>query len=673
MSDNIPFDMQMEIIKRVSDVKSLIRFRSVLKQWKSFVDSSEFIACYGARRSQPHHLLLRYKEANEVKYVSFLDDFTFPQQQQDFAPNVPLLLSNLNIQKKSVRIVVPCVLKYYTSQKMTHVGFGVCPSTYDPTIVIIHIHFLGLKRTYDANSVWLFSGLSLDRLSGPAEKASTKVRWSTSWQDNLLQLQPWRMHPLCSIISLSEPVYVDAMIMLYCFAAHSLPSPVSWLGSHIDNVNVTVEDSGKGVPEQNHMSAGSSRPFASGSRGTSGRQKELDFLADPGTAESSTNQTVITTNAAYQADDLDAYDSDCDELNSAKVALMENLSHYGLDNLAEVNNLNNMPTYLIPQEMHVLSTSKQSTILAQSNTKSTSDSNIISYSKYINESQYNTVHNSTLPVSQDDLILSAIEQLKIQVVNCTKINQDNKQVNNNQASTSYENSLEIETLKHTLSEHLKEKESLTQKINLLKNDFQKEESRNIDRELALEKKEVVYPDEGEALVILRNLNMVQEVSEDRKVKLVAIKLRNHAGLWWENLKMRRVRECRKTIRTWGKMKRELKRRFFPKIYRQYFFLKFHILKQQDKSAEEYTSNFDHLMIKCDIVELEEQTIACYLGGLRSEISNVVQLRPYWTYANVCKLEVKVEKQQKEKQGSFTRSFNKEGSTSSCKTLVIAPK
>nr|GFB76765.1 hypothetical protein [Tanacetum cinerariifolium] len=81
-------------------------------------------------------------------------------------------------------------------------------------------------------------------------------------------------------------------------------------------------------------------PFASGSGGTSGRQRvlqedELDFLADPGTAESSTNQTVVTTNAAYQADDLDTYDSDCDELNSAKVSLMANLSHYSLDNLVE--------------------------------------------------------------------------------------------------------------------------------------------------------------------------------------------------------------------------------------------------------------------------------------------------------------------------------------------------
>nr|GFA41909.1 hypothetical protein [Tanacetum cinerariifolium] len=45
------------------------------------------------------------------------------------------------------------------------------------------------------------------------------------------------------------------------------------------------------------------------------------------------------------------------------------------------------------------------------------------------QSQYNTVQNSTLPALQDDLILSVIEQLKTQVVNCIKINQDNKQVN----------------------------------------------------------------------------------------------------------------------------------------------------------------------------------------------------------------------------------------------------
>ncbi|GKC26161.1 retrovirus-related pol polyprotein from transposon TNT 1-94, partial [Tanacetum coccineum] len=53
-------------------------------------------------------------------------------------------------------------------------------------------------------------------------------------------------------------------------------------------------------------------------------------------------QTVITHNAAYQADDLDAYDSDCDELNSAKIALLMNLSRNGSDALTEVHNPDNL-------------------------------------------------------------------------------------------------------------------------------------------------------------------------------------------------------------------------------------------------------------------------------------------------------------------------------------------
>nr|GFD11246.1 hypothetical protein [Tanacetum cinerariifolium] len=65
------------------------------------------------------------------------------------------------------------------------------------------------------------------------------------------------------------------------------------------------------------------------------QEEELEFFTDPGIAESSSNQTIVTNNAAYQADDLVAYDSDCDEIKSTKITLMANLSHYGSDNLAE--------------------------------------------------------------------------------------------------------------------------------------------------------------------------------------------------------------------------------------------------------------------------------------------------------------------------------------------------
>nr|GEU41324.1 hypothetical protein [Tanacetum cinerariifolium] len=65
-------------------------------------------------------------------------------------------------------------------------------------------------------------------------------------------------------------------------------------------------------------------------------EEELAFLADPKITEGQATQTVITYNAAYQANDLDAYDSNCDELNTAKVTLMANLSYYGSDGLAEL-------------------------------------------------------------------------------------------------------------------------------------------------------------------------------------------------------------------------------------------------------------------------------------------------------------------------------------------------
>ncbi|GJW87816.1 retrovirus-related pol polyprotein from transposon TNT 1-94 [Tanacetum coccineum] len=65
---------------------------------------------------------------------------------------------------------------------------------------------------------------------------------------------------------------------------------------------------------------------SSSSKWSSIKQGRKPFLADPGLPDTQTSQTVITHNAAYQADDLDAYDSDCDELNSAKIALMRILS-----------------------------------------------------------------------------------------------------------------------------------------------------------------------------------------------------------------------------------------------------------------------------------------------------------------------------------------------------------
>ncbi|GJT22193.1 retrovirus-related pol polyprotein from transposon TNT 1-94 [Tanacetum coccineum] len=240
-------------------------------------------------------------------------------------------------------------------------------------------------------------------------------------------------------------------------------------------------------------------------------EEEIAFLADPGLPNTQTSQIVITHNATYQADDLDAYDFDCDELNSAKIALMANLSRNGLDALTEVHNPDNLAYDLINQSEQIMTSSEQSNDVNQTETEITSDSNIIPYSQYLSETQQETVQNSNSSAQQDVLILSMFEQLNTQVMNCTNVNLEYKSANKaltteldrykeevkdlkemqnveNSFSGSNEQYAEIERLKQTLSEQVQEKDSLMKTVSDLKNDLKMEENRNIDREIALEKK-----------------------------------------------------------------------------------------------------------------------------------------------------------------------------------------
>nr|GEY98157.1 integrase, catalytic region, zinc finger, CCHC-type, peptidase aspartic, catalytic [Tanacetum cinerariifolium] len=207
-------------------------------------------------------------------------------------------------------------------------------------------------------------------------------------------------------------------------------------------------------------------------------EKELEFLADLEIAEAQTTQYGITNNAAYQADDLDAYDSDCDEINSTKIAFMANLSHYGFDNLAEVHNPDNVTNNVINQAVQSL------TVPRLIKTTSVNETLIAELERYKDKVRILKEENNV------DLVLDS----------CTQ-------------------SMEIDNLKQTLSEYLKEKESLKQTITLLKNDFQKEESRNIDRELALEKQS-----HEKDMVIMKLKERIKSLSGNLKEEKIKHKL-----------------------------------------------------------------------------------------------------------------------------------------------------
>ncbi|GJT69607.1 hypothetical protein Tco_1028893 [Tanacetum coccineum] len=165
---------------------------------------------------------------------------------------------------------------------------------------------------------------------------------------------------------------------------------------------------------------------------------------------------------------------------------MANISSYGSNALAKVHNPDNVDNNMINQGVQVMPSSEQSNVVNHSETEITSDSNIIPYSQYVTESQQAAVQNSNSSAQQDALILS-LERYKEQV-KVLKEGQNVDLKSKDNVLDSCEQSVEIDRLKQTLSEQLKEKESLMQTVTLLKNDFKKEESRNIDREIALEKK-----------------------------------------------------------------------------------------------------------------------------------------------------------------------------------------
>ncbi|GJR20181.1 hypothetical protein Tco_0968708 [Tanacetum coccineum] len=57
---------------------------------------------------------------------------------------------------------------------------------------------------------------------------------------------------------------------------------------------------------------------------------------DLGVPDGQAVQTIIQNNAAFQTEDLDTYDSDCDDSSNAKAVLMANISNYGSDVIQEI-------------------------------------------------------------------------------------------------------------------------------------------------------------------------------------------------------------------------------------------------------------------------------------------------------------------------------------------------
>ncbi|GKE11011.1 retrovirus-related pol polyprotein from transposon TNT 1-94 [Tanacetum coccineum] len=115
-------------------------------------------------------------------------------------------------------------------------------------------------------------------------------------------------------------------------------------------------------------------------------EEQLAFLADPEMDEAIVSQHIIPQNFAFQTKDLDAYDSDCDDLSSSKAVLMANLSSCDSYVLSEVPYTDSYPNDMLNQVVQEMPYSEQTHIVDYLDDEIHSDSNTIMYPQYLQES-----------------------------------------------------------------------------------------------------------------------------------------------------------------------------------------------------------------------------------------------------------------------------------------------
>ncbi|GJT64548.1 hypothetical protein Tco_1016028 [Tanacetum coccineum] len=272
-------------------------------------------------------------------------------------------------------------------------------------------------------------------------------------------------------------------------------------------------------------------------------EEQLAFLADPGISEAPVAQQTIPQNSAFQTEDLDAYDSDCDDLSLAKAVLMANLLSCDPEVLSEVPYSDSYPNDMINQDVQEMSYSEQTHIDDFQDNEIHSDSNIILYSQYLQESQDVVIKDTNSSAPNDLLVLSLVEQMIDHVAHLDKENLTNKMVNESLTAelerykervTIFEQILnvdlnkrkklidsqmddlirdknsklavfqqEIDTLKQTLSNNVKEKESLSKTLTVSKQNLKKKSLNTLTRKFIIAKEHAVISvtDDEETLIL----------------------------------------------------------------------------------------------------------------------------------------------------------------------------
>ncbi|GKB23468.1 reverse transcriptase domain-containing protein [Tanacetum coccineum] len=112
---------------------------------------------------------------------------------------------------------------------------------------------------------------------------------------------------------------------------------------------------------------------------------------------------------------------------------------------------------------------------------------------------------------------------------------------------------------------------------------------------------------------------LRDIPDNVKVKLVAIKLKKYASLWWEHIQLQRYRNGKHKISSWDKMQRLLRAKFLPLTFKQDAYLDYQNLRQGSLSVEDLITEFERMRLRCGAEEDEEQMYADWLYELNKSV------------------------------------------------------
>ena len=99
------------------------------------------------------------------------------------------------------------------------------------------------------------------------------------------------------------------------------------------------------------------------------------------------------------------------------------------------------------------------------------------------------------------------------------------------------------------------------------------------------------------------------------MKLAVVEFKDYALVWWDQIMTSRRRNYERPIDTWDDLKAIMRRRFIPSHYYRDLFQRLQNLTQGSKSVEDYHKEMEVAMIRANVEEDREATMARFLNGL----------------------------------------------------------